>query len=295
MENKVSNPKIIIFLLLIIIFFNGIYLLNINENKVNKKILNENNIVKIQDKNKYIENSDYNIPIYFKGFKSISYLSYYYYTILNDYNKDYDLFKITDNKNFMFNIKNDIEISYHINVITQFNYDKNFYFRTSKYKRYYLDIGIKEIPNKNEEINCFSYFIMWSHKKNPKHEINENTDTIITNLEFKTIQRMYPKFKGKYVKSQVQKILISNKISFVYYYAFLNNIIFYGDKYIENMPLYYMKKFVMEADRIIDSVNNKKYSEYTNKYRKLEDFIEKPDTNDLKGSKRYIEKIPIEM
>ena len=256
--------------------------------------------IKVENKEKkdkwtFIENKDYNIPIYFKGFKTYDNINYLYYSMLSDGNKDYSLFKITDNNNFMSNPNNDIELSYNIDVLTNFKYNKEYMYRVSKYKEFFVDMGIKEFNFKDEEPKCFGYFIMWSNKKEPKHEITENTDTLITNLEFRTINKMYPYFKGKYIKSQVNKILIQNKTRFIYYYAFMNNINFIGDNYIEKLPLNYMKNFVSEADSVIDAVNNKKYREYLDKYKKLEDFIVKPKTNELKGSKRFIEKKPITM
>ncbi len=72
----------------------------------------------------------------------------------------------------------------------------------------------------------------------------------------------------------------------------MNNINFIGDNYIEKLPLNFMKDFVGDADSVIIAVNNKKYREYVDKYQKIEDFILKPDTNDLKGSKRFIEVTP---
>lgn len=292
MKDKLKNTLIFLLLLsnILILYYCFIYNSVKTENKV--KIENKE---KTEDKWSLIENKDYNIPIYFKGFKAYDNINYLYYSMLYDDNKDYCLFKITDNNNFMSNPNNDLELSYNIDVLTKFKYDKEYMYRVAKYKEFFVDLGIREFKSKDEDPKCFGYFIMWSHKKEPKHEINENTDTLITNLEFKTIQKMYPKFQGKYIKSQVTKILIQNKTSFIYYYAFMNNINFIGDNYIEKIPLNYMKNFVSEADSVISAVNNKKYREYIDKYKRLEDYIITPDKNDFKGSTRFIEKPPLIM
>ncbi|HRP03151.1 MAG TPA: hypothetical protein PLE30_10940 [Candidatus Kapabacteria bacterium] len=57
--------------------------------------------------------------------------------------------------------------------------------------------------------------------------INKSTDTITTNLSIKTIKKLYPDFKGKYIFKKYRKIIIDHS------YSSFDNSLFNNIKFVE--------------------------------------------------------------